>query len=359
MAERKPFPVVPLLFAAAAFLYAVYSLRHVLMPFLLSLALAYILNPLVNFCETRGLRRDLTVVFFYLLVAGGVTLLASSMIDTVTRELALLQSQAPFYLAKSKAMLASVQKEVARHLPFGAKAVAQWDAKLYAPVIEKAQNIPGYLLGLFPLLSFLFLIPFITFFLLLDAGRLIGSAVQAVPSRYVEQILHLISEVDTSLGNYLRGVIIVALVIAAASLAGLWAMNVNYAFAIAVLAGFTSFVPYLGAIIGAVVGGLVAGFQFGTVVAGLKVVLLFLLIRLGDEALVQPVIAKHSVHLHPLVFLLALLVGGELFGFAGLVFGVPAACVLKALFKVLWTWYSSEARLSVPNAPATTRVPYT
>lgn len=359
MPERKPFPVLPLFLGAAAFLYAVYSLRQVLMPFLLGTALAYILNPLVNLCESRGLRRDLTVVFFYLVVAGAVTLLASNTIDTVTRELALLQSQAPAYLAKSKALLAALQKEVARHLPFGAKAVAQWDAKLYAPVLEKAQNIPGYLLGLFPLLSFLFLIPFITFFLLLDGNRIIGSGIQTVPSRYVEQILHLLSEVDTSLGNYLRGVIIVALIIAAASLAGLWLMGVNYALAIAALSGFSSFVPYLGAALGAVVGGLVAGFQFGTVAAGLQVVLLFLLIRLADEAFVQPVIAKHSVHLHPLVFLLALLVGGELFGFAGLVFGVPAACVLKALFKVLWTWYSSEARLTAPPAPAAARVPYT
>lgn len=359
MPERKPFPVLQLLAGAAVFLYAVYSLHHVLMPFLLSLALAYILNPLVNFCETRGLRRDLTVVVFYLLVASAVTMLASSLIDTVTQELSLLQSQAPMYLAKSKAMFAAMQKEVSRHLPFGAKAVAQWDAKLYAPVIEKAQNIPGYLLGLFPLLSFLFLIPFITFFLLLDGNRMIGSGIQTVPSRYVEQILHLISEVDTSLGNYLRGVIIVALIIAGASLVGLWLMGVNYALAIAVLSGVSSFVPYLGAAMGAVVGGLVAGFQFGTVMAGLKVVLLFLLIRLADEAFVQPVIAKHSVHLHPLVFLLALLIGGELFGFAGLVFGVPAACILKALFKVLWTWYSSEARLASHHAFDASQIPYT
>jgi predicted PurR-regulated permease PerM len=119
-------------------------------------------------------------------------------------------------------------------------------------------------------------------------------------------------------------------------------MGVDNALLIALISGVSSFVPYLGAAMGIVVGGAMAFYQFGTVAAFAKVALLFVGIRLADEIFLQPVIAKHSVHLHPMVFLLALILGGEMFGFLGLVFAVPAACILKALIKVGWSWYSSE-----------------
>ena len=104
----------------------------------------------------------------------------------------------------------------------------------------------------------------------------------------------------------------------------------------------------MGAIVGAAVGCVAAWVQFGSILAGFKVVLLFTGIRLADEAFVQPVVSKHAVKLHPLIYLLSLMVGGELFGFVGLVFAVPSACIIKALLKVAWEWYTTEGYLTVP-----------
>lgn len=358
MAERRPFPLVPFLLLSGVFLYAFHHLFHILVPFLLSLALAYVANPVISYFETWGLKRNVTVLAVYAVIAVSITLLANNLIDLVGSELASLQAQAPAYYAKGQQYLKAGQLWVARRVPVGSDLVAHWDAKLYAPVLKGAQNIPAYLLGVFPLLSFIFLIPFITFFLLIDGSRSIESLIQTMPSRYVEQALHLVSEVDASLGNYLRGILIVAAAITTASFVGLVLLGVDQALAIAVLSGVSSFVPYLGAAIGAVVGGLTASIQFGSALAGLKVVLLFVGIRVADEALLQPVIARHSVHLHPLVFLLSLMVGGELFGFLGLVFAVPVACILKALLKVGWSWYATEARLKALEPAEAPVVPY-
>ena len=358
MAEKRSFPFFPAFLIGGTVLYCAYRFNHALIPFLLSFALAYVVNPVVNNFETRGLRRDHIVLGFYSLIALCISLLANYLLPTVSGELAHLQEQAPVYFTNLQKLGADLQARRAQPAlrPQGHREPEHEDVR---PVIEQLQHVPGYLLGLFPLLSLLFLVPFITFFLLLDGASSISKGIQACPSRHVEQALHLISEIDTALGNYLRGIIIVALAIAAASFVGLSAMGVNYALAISVLSGISSFVPYLGAIIGALVGGLVAFFQFGTFAAAVKVVILFFGIRLADEALLQPIIAKHSVHLHPLIFLFSLMLGGEVFGFIGLVFAVPAACILKALLKVAWAWYSSEIQLNGPASYDSQGVPYT
>lgn len=358
MTEARKFPFWPLLALGVLVLYAAYHLHHVLIPFALSFALAYVMNPLITFFEVRGLRRSVVVAVLYLLALAAAVLAANTLISVVSGELTLLKTELPGYIARSRHFLENFQVQIARRLPYGSLIAGQVGESLIGPLVEGAQNLPGYLIGLVPLLSLLFLVPFIAFFLMIDGSNIIGGSIQACPSRYVEQGLHLLSEIDTSLGNYLRGIVIVAAAIAAASFVGLVLLEVNQALAIAVLSGVSSFVPYLGAAMGAVVGGLVATFQFGSAAAGLKVVALFIGIRLADEAFLQPVIAKHSVHLHPLVFLLSLMIGGEVFGFIGLVFAVPMACVLKALFKVGWSWYSSEARLVAQTVDAAA-IPYT
>lgn len=345
-----------IVFAGAA--WALYQIHDALVPFMLSFALAYLLNPLVHYCEVRGMRREQVVLGIYLLVAAVITLTANWVLPAATREFALLEGKVPGYITRAKDLVGSIQYAAAHRLPFGSSLVESWNMKLYEPLMEQLPLIPQYVMGLVPLFSLLFLVPFITFFLLLDSPTLLQQAIQVLPSRYVEQALHVLSEIDTALGNYIRGVLIISGTIAAASWIGLSALGVNYPVAIATLAGLSSLVPYLGAAIGLVVGGLVAFFQFQNVTMPLKVAALFIGIRLADEALVQPVVAKHSVHLHPLLFLLSLMVGGKLFGFVGLLFAVPAACVLKALLMVSWDWYVSEAQTAPPQAVAGVEIPY-
>ncbi|MBI4377341.1 MAG: AI-2E family transporter [Elusimicrobia bacterium] len=363
MPRPRRFPWFFFLAMAATLGAAFYALYHVLIPFLLGCAIAYIANPMVSYFEVRGLRREVTVIGLYTAIIVAAVMLAGTGFDIAMAELAELQADLPYYVEKLKGLRQALHARISQPLPVLGRTVqwdVHWDAKLSAAsLLERVQDLPSYLLGVVPILSLLLLVPFISFFLMVDGPRSIGRMIQSCPSRYVEQVLHLISEIDTSLGNYLRGLIVIAAAITVTSFIGLLALGVDQALAIALLSGLSSFVPYLGAIVGALVGGLMAAFQFGTAAAGLKVVALFIGIRLADEFLLQPYIARHSVHLHPLVFLFTFMVGGEMFGFIGLLFAVPAACVIKALTGVLWAWYSSEARLQVPDSFDASVVPYT
>ena len=359
MERRGTLPVIPILIIVGAGLYGAYILGRVLVPFLLAFALAYVVNPLINAVETRGVRRFHIVLGFYLLAAFLLYLLAQYLLPALISGMTGLQADMPGYFTKIHTFFSELPLRVAKHVPHAVLPVAErFVSKTYASAAEQMEYLPSYLMGIFPLLSLFFLVPFITFFLLLDGPDLTAVLIQACPSRHVERALHLISEIDSSLGNYLRGILIVALAITAASYLGLLALGVNAAAPIALLAGASSFVPYLGAVVGALVGGAVAAIQFSSLTAGFKVVLLFAAIRLADEAFLQPSIARYSVRLHPLAFLFSLMAGGELFGFVGLLFAVPAACVIKSLLKVSWDWYLSEAGWK-GAAASPTAIPYT
>lgn len=347
MGKNRSIPFVPIFILTCALLYAVYNLFHVLTPFILSLAAAYMLNPAITHFEVLGLRRDPVVLGFYLSFAVLLSFFVVKLLPRISDEWSQLQTMAPTYVASTQRFLGAMPSRLAHSLPAGTsknieQKIEQGSVKLYDSLLNQFQHLPTYLMGLFPLLSLFFLVPFITFFFLMDGNRGISGMIQACPSRYVEQALYLISEIDTSLGNYLRGIIIEAMIVTFIAYIGLLWLGIDHSLAISIMTGVSSFAPYLGAVIGATVGGVAAMLQFGTLMGGLKVVALFAGIRFVDDWLLQPLISKHSVHLHPMVFLLSLMVGGELLGFIGIVFAVPTACVIKSLFKVAWDWYTTE-----------------
>lgn len=359
MARRRSFPLLSTLAVTALLVYVFFRLHEALTPFVLAAAFAYILNPLVSYFESRGFRRSYLIVAGYLAVGVGLWSAYAGLKPLLVEQAESLQAAAPGYFAQVKSFLAKQQVMLTKQLPLPHEVSKRALESGADTLLEHVQALPGHLLLLLPVLAHGLLVPFIGFFFLLDGPDGVEGLIQATPSRYVEQAIHLLSEVDTALGNYLRGIIIVAVAIAVTSYVGLLLLGVDNALAIALLSGASSFVPYLGAVMGILVGGAMAFYQFGTFVAVGKVALLFVGIRLADEILLQPVIARHSVHLHPMVFLLALVVGGELFGFLGLVFAIPFACIVKALVKVAWQWYSSEARLAPPDSAIGASVPYT
>jgi len=110
-------------------LYLAYHFRAVLVPFGLSFALAYLANPLVNLFEARGLRRDRVVVMLYLVIATGISTTASILLPVITKELELLQGNAPMYFMKSKDYLVHLQIMLAHKLPIGQKMAEHWSIR--------------------------------------------------------------------------------------------------------------------------------------------------------------------------------------------------------------------------------------
>jgi predicted PurR-regulated permease PerM len=357
--ERRALPSLSAFVIIGVLLYAAYLVREGLTPFVLAAAFAYVLNPAVTYFEAKGLRRSHMILAGYAIALALGFATYEGLKAVIVEQAENLSTNGPTYVKQLQKLVVVQQVKLTRELPLPPKIAEETISTAVGTVLEKIQALPSEVLGLLPFLAHAMLVPFIGFFFLLDGPEGFDHLIQTTPSRYVEQALHLMGEIDISLGNYLRGILIVAAAITVVSFLGLLALGVDNAFAIAVLSGVSSFVPYMGAVIGAVVGSGMAWYQFGTAWAGAKVVFLFVGIRLADEIFLQPVIASTSLHLHPMVNLLALVIGGEVFGFLGLVFAIPVTCILKALIQVGWSWYASESGFDVPYASGLEAIPYT
>ncbi len=357
--EARPLPSFGALVVVAAVLYGAYCVREALTPFVLAAAFAYVFNPAVTFFEAKGFRRLPVIAAGYLaaLVLAGAAYYALKPIAVEQGEH--LIATAPAYAKTVQRYAAAGESTLIRRLPVPPKVSEKALDSLIESALSGLQDAPSTLLAVLPMLAHGLLVPFIGFFFLMDASEGLEGLIQATPSRFVEQAIHLSSEIDTALGNYLRGLIITVIAIGTMTFFGLSLLGIENAFAISILCGITSVVPYMGVVIGIIVGGAMAIIQFGSLWAGFKILILFVGIRLADEILLQPVIARHTVHMHAMANLLALVLGGEIFGFLGLVFAVPAACVLKALFTVGWSWYASESGLEGAYSLDAAAIPYT
>ena len=269
-----------LLFGAIFFAvvcYAGYRLHGALTPFILAAAFAYVVNPLVNYFESRGFRRLHLVCVGYLVTAVVLFVAYMGLKTFFVDEATQLNANAPIYFKNIQKFTAVFGSRVTRALPLPPAVSSKALEAVLSNVFEWMQDLPSQALGVVPWLMHGLLVPFIGFFFLIDATDTMGGIIQATPSRLVEQTLHLIGEIDNSLGGYLRGILITAAAIGAASFFGLVILEIDNALIIALLSGICSVVPYLGAAVGIVVGGAMGWYQLGSAWGFFKVALFFFL----------------------------------------------------------------------------------
>jgi len=185
----------------------------------------------------------------------------------------------------------------------------------------------------------LFLIPFMTFFLLKDGRRLKKSFIQSLPNRYFEMTISLLHKIECQLGSYIRGQMLVSLCIGVLSITALAILGVPYFLIIGAMAGLANMIPYFGPIVGAVPAIILNVIDKGSLSAALVVIMAFLLIRMIDDTLVSPNILGRSLEIHPLLVIIAIFIGGEMFGLMGLLLCIPVTGIIKVTIQELhWSF---------------------
>jgi len=364
--------IIPLFFFVAAS-YFLYRVNEVLLPFLLAAVLAYLFNPLVRFFEVRGLRRRPVVVLLYASVMTVITLASYKLAWVAAVEAEEAAHNMPAYVQKGGEAFTRLRGslksdwthddgrpfETLAHRLFANLALFDYVAEHGKTwPAEVLSRMPSFALGILPVLEIAFLVPFIGFFLIQEGPRLRDHVLGWVPSRYVEMVLGLMVEVDNSLGKYVRGLSLECLCVGCIALAGFWVIGLDYAVQIAVVVGLANVVPYVGPVMGILLGGGVALFQWGSALGVLKVLLVCGAVRFIEDWFIQPTVMRSSVHLHPAIIVFSLMSGAKLFGFWGLLFAVPIACMVKVLLDVLWPWYRAQYGLAGPAPlPEVSRIP--
>jgi predicted PurR-regulated permease PerM len=329
--SRPRAEVAPLLIAMvlAVFLLFVGGAAHIV---ILSLLLSYILDPVATMLEARGMSRTLATVLIVLgltaILVGGSVLL----IPAIFEHLQTLQSGST--TAQAAAAIADLELFARDKLSF----LGLGDINLGARIAELRQAIGERAIG-FLLSDAVSLvingvtIPFMMFFFIKDGREMKKKMVSMVPNRYFEFTLDLLSKMDMQLGNYLRGQFLDAVIFGAMSIVALWILGVNYFVFLGVFAGLANLIPYVGAIAGVIPAALVAVLGTGNLNSAIPVIIAYVVLKMLDDFVVQPFAVASSVHMHPVLVLIAIIVGGELFGILGMLLAVPVAGFFKVVLQ--------------------------
>ncbi|MCX5783787.1 MAG: AI-2E family transporter [Elusimicrobia bacterium] len=356
-ARRKSELIFPAVILAGA-VYLCAKAGAAVFPLILSIAFAYILNPFVKFFELRGFKRSYLVSGLYLVAGVLAIYLIYYLAGLISGEINVLTENWKGYVVKFQAFSIGLEQKIIATAPFMQDFLAKWVDKMGGRVAAFAETIPYYIVGMLPSLSLLILVPFLSFFFLLEGPAMINGFLNLIPSRHVETALHVLCEIDESLGNYLRGIMAEAFILFLLALIGMSLMNLEYAVAIAVIMGISSLVPYLGPIVGGALGGVAAFAQFYRIGPVIKVLLYFAALRFVDDWFLQPTILKQAVRIHPVIIVFSLLVGAELFGIWGIIFAMPVTCIIKVLLNIAFELHRAEFSWKPKPEPTRISIPY-
>jgi len=189
----------------------------------------------------------------------------------------------------------------------------------------------------------LLLIPVVTFYLLRDWDKLIARIDELLPRKSQPVIEKLAKQSDDVLAAFLRGQFLVMLVLGVVYACGLWFINLELALLIGMLAGLVSFVPYLGFIVGILVASIAVLLQTQDLMMLIPVLIVFGIGQALEGMVLTPLLVGDKIGLHPVAVIFAVLAGGQLFGFVGVLLALPVAAVLAVLLRHLHGEYKSSA----------------
>ena len=326
----------------------VYLLAPVLTPFLVGMLLAYLGDPLVDRLEAAKLSRTTSVliVFVGMLLFGFAGVLV--VLPALQKQIAVLIQSLPialdwvqqWLLPKLSALMATENvtidvDKIKEALMDHWREVGSVAGNLMVHIGRSGQLVAGWI-------TYLLLIPVVTFYLLRDWDILVANIHDLLPRALEPRVVRLAREIDAVVAEFLRGQLTVMAALGTMYVIGLWLVGLELAFVVGMLAGLVSFVPYLGVIVGVIVAGLAALVQFHDVIHIVGVVVVFAIGQMLEGMVLSPLLVGDRIGLHPVAVIFAVMAGGQLFGFIGVLLALPVAAVIVVLLRHSKTKYQSS-----------------
>ena len=323
-----------------------YLLAPILSPFLIGILLAYMGDPLVDRLERLKLSRTWGVVLVFALITLIMAILLLVLVPMLGKQLVQLYELIPQLLDwLQHQALPWVQLKLGLSDGFW-----RFDQvkKALSGQLGKTTDIVGMLLStatasgmaLLAWLANLLLIPVVSFYLMRDWDLMVDKLRNMLPRGRESLVVQLFSECHEVLGAFLRGQLLVMLALGILYATGLMVIGLELGLLIGVLAGLASIVPYLGVVVG-IGAALTAGlFQFGLEVYPLLgIAAVFVVGQMLEGMLLTPLLVGDRIGLHPVAVIFAIMAGGQLFGFAGILLALPVAAVIMVLVRHLHDFY--------------------
>lgn len=333
-------------------------LSPILTPFVAGALIAYLADPLADRLENLKLSRTLSVTIVFIAGVGIILLFLLVLIPLFIHQ---LQQFADFF---SRGFDDTIRASVIPVLQekFGIKLSLLDADEIIAMVTSNLKETGSFAKNAIQAISKsgfavlgwvanLVLIPIISFYLLRDWDKLVAYIHDLLPRDIEPVVVMLAKDSDEMLGAFLRGQFSVMLALGTIYSIGLWAIGLDFALLIGFIAGLVSFVPYLGLIVGVGIAGLAILFQTGDAFQLFWVFAVFGVAQMIEGSVLTPLLVGERIGLHPVAVIFAVLAGGQLFGFFGILLALPVAAVLAVIMRHLHDSYmhSQIYRIGVSN----------
>lgn len=322
-------------------------------PIILAFIAYYLLNPIVDLLEKVRIKRIWGIIILILGISGlltGVILLVAPSIESQVTELV---QNFPLYLSHfgneitvwlQNSFLGPYYDEGYNWVISNFSDIPGMIGTYLVNAFQGIQNIASTITNVFvSLITF----PFILFFLLKDGTQFKRFFIKLLPPRFRDDINQILKNMDTQVGSYIQGQIIVASCIGILLFIGYKIIGLDYAITLAIIAAITSVIPYLGPTI-AIIPAIIIAIVHSPFML-LKLAIVWAVVQFLEGNFVSPNIMGRTMQIHPLTIIIVLLVAGNLFGVIGVILGIPGYAILKVLvtylynkFKIRYNHYYGE-----------------
>ncbi len=303
------------------------------LPILLSLIVTFLLDPVVQLLERKQISRTASIFIVYFLLLSIIAIMLMLIGPANWKGMVqALKADFPRYISRALDYINGLISNLQTHVPF----IKSYD--LPARIREWAQSLLEVILAQTPksamrIGSLFLLVPLFSFFFLRDSRRLMRGLISLTPNRYFEMVLDIYDHISWQLSHFIRGRILEATIIGIVVWLGLSLTDIRYAPILGIIAGVTNLVPYIGPIVGMIPGLLIALVDLGLGGQFWWILCVYLLIAqvILDNFILIPILISRVSNLHPLWVILAIVMGGKLYGVLGMIIGVPIASIINII----------------------------
>ncbi|WP_236914983.1 AI-2E family transporter [Clostridium sp. Cult2] len=343
--------ILPILFILI-FIYFFYLLSKeygilsdTLKTIIISAILAYLFNPIINFFEKHNISRGLGVLIVYMVIIGIIIILSFLVFPKTGKELKRFLAVIPIYFEKFSKFVDNLYYKYYTNID-NMPPILQ---SIEGVILNSFQSIENVIINgisrffegviaTFSKVVSLILIPILTFYFLKDKDYFKTKIYLTIPKKMRKEVKELSLEIDRALSQFIRGRLILAIYVGVATTILLLILKIDFAIVIGIITGIADIIPYFGPFIGFLPAVFFA--LLSSPIKSLWVAILFIGIQWVENNVLAPKIIGETTGIHPITILLALVIGGGMFGVMGMIFSIPAV----AVFKILYGFFMEKVR---------------
>lgn len=303
----------------------------------IAIVVAYIINPLVRYVEGKmGLNRLLSIAVVYVIIFGFIAILLGIIIPKTVTELRNLVVALPNIFGSAQQTMDELTEILFKDQTAVGDVVESFTVEFnkllrtlqttfFTWLSSFAERVPNYFSNILRII----LIPVVSFYLLLDKEALIQKVKSLIPTQYKDATLSLLRDIDTTMAEFVRGRVIMAIFVGVATGIALMILGVDFAIVLGIVTMVADIVPYIGPFLGFLPAVVLAFIQ--SPIKAIWVAVIFVLLQWMENNIIGPKILGESIGMNPLIILLSLIVGGGMAGVFGMIFAVPIVATIKVI----------------------------